>query len=214
MRRLLSIAALLACQMQGAVVIDRIAVIVGKHAIKLSDIERDLRVTEFLNQMPLDLSGAAKRRSADRLIDQSIIRDEIATGGYNRATDADAGGMLNQIRHERYAGSDTRLRQALERYGLSEDDLRAQLLWQMTVLRFIDERFRPAVFITDQDVRAYYDGHLAQLRRENPASNSYPALQPKIRSLLEGEEVNKQFEMWLDQARSGQHIEYKEQAFA
>jgi hypothetical protein len=33
----------------GAVVIDRIAVIVGKHAIKSSNIGRDLRVTQFLN---------------------------------------------------------------------------------------------------------------------------------------------------------------------
>ena len=33
-----------------SVVVDRIAVIVGKDAIKLSDIDRDLRVTEFQNR--------------------------------------------------------------------------------------------------------------------------------------------------------------------
>ena len=44
------------------VVIDRIAVIVGKSVIKSSDVERNLRLTEFLNQQPLSLSA----RPADR----------------------------------------------------------------------------------------------------------------------------------------------------
>jgi hypothetical protein len=200
-------------QAHGAVVIDRIAVVVGKHAIKTSDIDRDLRVTEFLNQMPLDLSGAAKRKSADRLVDQAIIRDAISTGGYNRAGDADVENMLAGIRRGRYAGSDGRLRQALVRYGLSEDELREELLWQLTVLQFIDERFRPGVMVTDEEVRAYYDQHLAQLRRENPANSTFPALEQKVRGIVEGEEVNKQFEAWLDQARKDQKVEYKEEAF-
>jgi peptidyl-prolyl cis-trans isomerase SurA len=201
------------CQIQAAVVIDRIAVVVGRQAIKLSDIDRDLRLTEFLNNMPLDLSGAAKKKSAERLIDQAVIRDAIATGGYNRATDADAENMLAQIRKDRFAGSDARLKQGLMHYGLSEDDLRAQLLWQMTVLHFIDERFRPGVVVSDQQARAYYDQHLAQLRRENPANNSFPAVEQKIRDILAGEEVNKQFEAWLDMVRKEQRVEYKQEAF-
>jgi hypothetical protein len=198
---------------RAAIVIDRIAVVVGKHAIKASDIDRDLRVTEFLNRATLDLSAPAKRKSADRLIDQSIIRDEIATGGYNRATDADADGMLTQIRHDRFANSDARLRQESARYGLFEEDLREELLWQLTVLRFIDERFRPSVLVNDQDVRAYYDQHLAELRREYPRDYSFETLESKVRSLVEGEEVNKQFEAWLDQARKDQRIEFKQEAF-
>jgi parvulin-like peptidyl-prolyl isomerase len=212
MRRLILVFAL-AYQIYGAVVIDRIAVVVGKQAIKLSDIDRDLRLTDFLNNVPLDLSGGAKRKAAERLIDQAVIRAAIAAGGYNRASDADAESMLDQIRRDRYAGSDSRLRQALTRYGLSVDDLRAQLLWQMTVLHFIDERFRPGVVVNDQQVRTYYDQHLAQIRRENPANNSFPAVEQKIRDILAGEEVNKQFEAWLDAARKEQHVDYKTEAF-
>jgi len=44
------------------VVLDRMAVIVGKHVIKTSDIDWDLRVTEFLNREPLDFSSQAKRK--------------------------------------------------------------------------------------------------------------------------------------------------------
>lgn len=196
-----------------AVVIDRIAVVVGKHAIKSSDIERDLRLTEFLNNMPLDFSGAAKRKSAERLIDQAIIRDEIATGGYNRATDADAGRMLGEIRKQRFGSSDARLREGLARYGLSENEMREELLWQLTVLRFIDDRFRPAVNVTDEEVHGYYEQHLAALKRQYPRDNTFAALEQKVRSLVEGEGVNKLFDAWLDQARKDHQIEYKEEAF-
>lgn len=213
MRELLLIVGFLLQAKGSFVVVDRIAAVVGKHAIKTSDIDRDLRVTEFLNRMPLDLSGAAKRKSADRLVDQAIIRDAVATGGYNRGSDADAEKMLEGIRRERYAASDARLRQDLVRYGLSEDDLREALLWQLTVLQFIDERFRPGVIVTDQQVRAYYDQHLPQLRRENPANNSFPALEQKVRGIVEGEEVNKQFEAWLDQTRKDQNVEFRSEAF-
>jgi hypothetical protein len=212
MRRVILILGL-AFQLQAAVVIDRIAVVVGKHVIKASDVDRDLRVTEFQNRTPLDLSAAAKRKSAERLIDQSVIRDEIATGGYDRAGDAEAEAMLGQIRRERYAGSPVRMRQELGRYGLSEQDLREELLWQLTVLRFIDERFSPAVLVADQDVRDYYNQHLTQLKREYPRDYSFTALESKIRGVLQGQEVNKQFEAWLDEARKNQRIEYKQEAF-
>jgi hypothetical protein len=191
----------------GAVVIDRIAAVVGKHAIKVSDLDRDLRVTDFLNGQPLVESADAKRKSADRLIDQQIIRDELATGGYARATDADANAMLAQIRQNRYGGSEARLRQALASYGLNEDALREQLVWQLTVLKFIDERFRAGVLVTDDEVRGYYDQH-PDLRKA-----SFESVAPKIRSTLQGEQVNKQFDEWLTEARKQLRVEFRQAAF-
>jgi hypothetical protein len=197
----------------GAVVVDRIAVIVGKHVIKLSDIERDLRLTQFLNDEPLNLSAEAKRKQAERDIDQQIIRTELDTGGYSRATDSEAEALLDQIRHDRYAGSDTKMRAALARYGLTEDQLREQLLWQLTVLEFIQQRFRPEVSISDEQVRAYYNQHIIELRRKHPDDSSYEALEPEIRDILEGEPVTKEFENWLGQQRQQIKIQYRQGAF-
>ncbi len=195
------------------VVLDRMAVIVNKHVIKTSDIDWDLRVTEFLNREPLNFSPQAKRQSAERLIDQEIIRQEIVTGNYRRPPDSDAAALLAQLRRDRFGESDLRMREALQRYGITEDQLREQLLWQLTVLSFIDQRFRPAVVVTDEEVRAYYDQHLAELRRQYPDDNSFEALGPKIRSLLEGQRINESFNQWLEQARKRARIEYKQEAF-
>lgn len=200
--------ALLNYPLPGAVVLDRIAVIVGKHVVKSSDIERDLRITDFLNAEPLVLTARTKHKAAERLIDQSIIRDEIASGGYQRATDAEASATLDKLRQTRYGGSETRFRQALNRYGITEEELQMELLWQLTVLKFIDQRFRPGVLVTAADVHQYYDEHEAALKRQYPKANSFDALEAGIRASLEGEQINRQFDMWLDDARKRTRIEY------
>jgi hypothetical protein len=152
--------------LRGAVVIDRIAVIVDKRVIKLSDIQRDLRVTAFLNRAPLRINPDAMHKSAERLIDQALIAEEIARGGYTSAPESDADAMLKQLERDRFGGSEARLRQELARYGLSESQLREQLLWQLTVLRFIDDRFRAGVQCGDEAaVDKNFNDWLAEARK-------------------------------------------------
>jgi hypothetical protein len=212
MPRLFTLLIALASALPGVVVIDRMAVIVGKHAIKLSDIKRDLRLTEFMNREPLNLDANEMRKSAERLIDQTIIHDEILNG-YTLPSSSDADSLVKHLVRDRFAGSDNRLRTALSSYGLDEDDLRKQFLWELTVLRFIDQRFRPGVQVTDEDLRSYYDQHLVDLKREYPKNNSFDALQTQVRASLEGERVNEAFTAWLADARKQVRIEYREGAF-
>jgi len=199
---------MLASAAPGAEVIDRIAVIVGRHVIKTSDIARDLRLTDFLNREPLELSAEAKKNSAERLIDQEIIRQEIVTGGYRRPTDEDAESFEKQLVRDRFHGSAAQASAALAKYGLTEPQLRAQLLWQLTVLRFIDQRFRAGVLVTDEDIQSYYEQHHREL-----GTDSIEALKPKIRSTLEGDRINDLFNAWLAHERKTTRIEYKQEAF-
>ena len=195
------------------IIVDRMVVIVGKHVIKTSDIERDLRLTEFLNREPLKVNSDEKRRSAERLIDQEIIRQELLAAGFRRPDDTSASDLDVQLRQERFQGSQQRLRDALAGYGLTAEQLHDQLVWQLTVLTFIEQRFRAATLLTNEDLRSYYDQHLAELRRQYPQDNSFETLEPKIRASLEGERVNQNFTQWLEQSRKRYHIEYKQEAF-
>jgi len=81
------------------------------------------------------------------------------------------------------------------------------------VLNFIDQRFRPGVLVNDDDVRKYYDSHLDQLKKQHPRDFSFEKLAPEIRTLLEGEQVNKQFDAWLDESRKNARIQYLNGAF-
>ena len=210
--RLFLCSSLAAAAGSNSVVLDRIAVIVGKRVIKASDIDMDLRLTAFLNREPVHTDANNKHRSAERLIDQEIIRQEIISGGFRRPAEGQAAALEAQLTRDRFGGSEARLRAELMRYGLSESDLREQLLWQLTVLSFIDQRFQAGAVVTDEDIRSYYDQHLADLRRQNSQASSYETLEPQIRKLLEGERVNQSFNQWLSQARSRYRIEYKQEA--
>src|SRR5206468_1942783 len=99
------------------------------------------------------------------------------------------------------------------RYGSSAAELRSQLIWQLTVLRFINERFRAGALVTDEEVRAYYDQHLADLKREYPQNSSFEALAPKIRASLEGERVNQNYAEFVERARKRSNIRYLQGAF-
>jgi hypothetical protein len=208
-----SLALLLWCLPAWCVTIDRIAVVVDKRAIKTSDIDRDLRVTEFLNREALNLSSDAKRKAAERLIDQAVIREEMEEGGYSQSSAAEVDGMIKGIRGDRFAGSSARLEQELARYGLTEQQLRMQLQWQADVLKFINQRLRPGVLVTDEEVKDYYNEHKADLERQFPQAKTFEAMEPRIRAMLEGERLNQNLDQWIAAARKRDRIVYRQEAF-
>jgi len=209
MVRRLSITSLIVAGIISGVIIDRIAIIVGNSIIKDSDIDRDIRATDFLNGRPLKL-GAERKPAADRLINQALIRREIRIGDYPTATFQEADQELENLEKQRFA-NEAAFEKALSSYGLTPLDLRAAFRWQLTVLRFIDQRFKPAVVVTDQQVEDYYKQHKAALDREHPGQ-SPEDLHDAARDTLIAEQVNKLFFDWLDQQRRDAKIEYHEES--
>lgn len=191
-----------------AVIIDRIAVIVENRIVKESDIKLDIRVTSFLNNENPDFSLASQRKALNRLIDQVFIRREIELGDYPTATLQEADQQLEKLKKERFK-TEAAFRQALRRYDLTELDLRTEFQWQLTVLRFIDVRFKPAVLVTDDEIEKYYREHAAALRREYPGK-SLDDLRDQIRQILTDEKVNQQFFAWLDEQRKNTKVQFRE----
>lgn len=202
----------LAISLASAVIIDRIAVIVGNSIVKDSDIDRDIRVTSFLNNQPLDFSVASRKKAANRLIDQVFIRSEIEIGDYRTATPEEADRQLDNLKKQRFKNT-LAFEQALRRYGLTELELRTQFQWQLTVLRFIDVRFKPAVLVADTDIDNYYREHAAALRRQYPGK-SLDDLREQIRDILTGERVNQEFFAWLNYQRKNNKIQFREESLA
>jgi hypothetical protein len=200
---------LLASPYAGAVIIDQIAIVIGNSIIKDSDIDRDLRVTEFLNGDPLDLSTAARKKAAGRLIDQVFIRREIDLGDYPNATWHQTDEELDRLKRRKFK-TQTAFEQALRGYGIAGIDLRTQLQWQLTILNFIDIRFKPAVQVTDEEVERYYNEHAAALRHAHPGKATLDDLREELRNIIAGEKENQQFFSWLDEQRKDTKIQYLE----
>lgn len=208
MPRRLSILVMLCSLAASATIVDRVAVIVGPHVVKSSDIERDIRVVNFINGEPLDFSLAARKKAASRLIDQEMIRQEIRAGGYPIATSNETGQMLDHLRKEH--GGEAGFERALGAYGITSDELRSQLAWQMTALRFIDARFRPGVVVSEEEMNDYYRTHRAELMKAYPSARGLDDLRPHIEDAIAGERVNKAFYDWLAERRKEVRVEYRE----
>jgi hypothetical protein len=132
-------------------VIDRVAVVVDNHVITQSELLREVRLTELMNGQPLDLGTEQRKTAADRLVDQQLIRNEMQIGSYPKPSPEEGDAMLKKFRQEHYA-SIPLYRAALEKYGVTEEELKQQLVWQLAAMRFTDLRFqvRPANTSVDQ----------------------------------------------------------------
>ena len=187
--------AMIACGVPGAVVLDRIVAIAGDNIVKASDVDRELRTTAFLNNEPLVVNAETRRKATDRLIDQQIIRSELKAGDYKKPLPEEVDAFIRGVIKQRYA-SDQQYSDGLRSYGLTDPTLRHHLAWQLTVIRFINARFRPSILVTDDDVQRYVEQH----RGEGSG---------KAREAVEGERINQQFFAWLDEQRKQLHIEYR-----
>ncbi len=209
MRRLF-LAACVSMAICGAVILDRVAIVVNNQPIKDSDIERDIRATSLLNGVQLDLGPAARIEAANRLIDQALIRREIQVAQYPEAKPEEAQALVEEMRKQRY-GQSGAYQAALQRYGIDDAQLHHQVAWQATVLKFIEQRFRPGVLISDEEVQKYFDAHVGELRRQ---AGGKPVTVDDVRGSIEeqlsGERVNRDFFAWLEQAHKEAQIRYLE----
>ena len=197
-----------------AEVIDRIAVTLDIQIITESEVAREIRLSAFLNGDPLDFSPDARRKAAGRLVEQKLIRREIELGRYLEPGKEEVVPMLVQIQTQRFRSPED-YRQALQTYGVAEGDLNAHLLWQLTLLRFIDARFRPGVQVSDEQVRAYFDREQGILgSTADPGKpRRFEDFRDQISETLINQIVDQQLNDWLAAARKRAHIVFHPEAF-
>jgi hypothetical protein len=197
-----------------AEVIDRIAVTLDNQIITESEVAREIRLSALLNGAPLDFSPDARRKAAGRLVEQKLIRREIELGRYLAPGKDEVAAMLLQIQSQRFQSPED-YRQALQKYGVSESDLNAHLLWQLSLLRFIDARFRPGVQVSDEEVRAYFDKE--QSKGEDAADpgkqQRFEDVRDQISETLINQLVDQQLDAWLAAARKRTRIVFHQKAF-
>ncbi len=194
-----------------AEIIDKIAISVGNQVITEEQVVEEVRVTAFLNQTPLDLSAVEKKKAAERLIEQTLIRREMDFSRYPLPQLDEANDLYQKVR-SRYP-SDAAFREDLSRYAITEDDLRRHVWWQLTTLRFIDYRFRPAVQIGERDLKDYYQQQLAGWQKNGTQPiPTYEESREKIQEILTSQHVDQALDKWLIDARTQVDIRYRKGA--
>ena len=189
-------------------IIDRIAVSVGNQVITQDQLDDEIRISAFLNGAQPDFSVHARRAAAEQLIEQALIRREMNLTHYPLPDLSAADAELNRVEAD-HGGREKVLRE-LAKYGISEEDLRKRLWWQLTLLKFIDERFRPTVQVSRVEVRQYYREQVEKWKQKgvNPIP-SYQESRDAMEKALTEERVDQAVDRWLGDARRQVDIRYR-----
>jgi hypothetical protein len=191
-----------------AAVLDRVAVTVGKDVITESEVIEDIRLTDFLNQSSLDVSPAERRTAANRLVDQDLLRDEMQLEGFPMPGEGAADQTLQEFKRAHFR-TDAAYRSALKRYGITENELKQYLLWQIATLRFTEQRFRPGA-PTPPPTPQKHTTVQAQVQTSQRLQRADRQANPQQNA---GTTVDQQLDAWLKQARAQTHIEFHKEAF-
>ena len=195
------------CILLSAEIIDRIAITVANQVITESQIDEEIRVTAFLNRDQLDLTAAAKKDAASRLIEQSLVRREMDLSRYPLPELSDAGESLESLKA--MYPSETAFQNALQAYGISTEELTRRLWWQLTLLRFIDYRFRPGIQIPPADVQAYYRQQVSEWQQKG--TKPIPTLEEsrdQIEEILTQKRIDQALDQWISDTRKQVTITY------
>ncbi len=197
-----------------AEIIDRIAVSVGNRVITLSDLERQIRVSAFLSGGKPDLAPAARRTMADRMVEQMLIRRELGTGSYPTPAADELDRELRTFRARLHPDAGEFAR-ALADAGLSEADLKKELLWELTLTRFVAMRFTPGVQVSAEETQKYFDTVVAPLARTAHPDQplSIDDYRDEIETKLSGERADREMDHWLKEARGRTAVIFHEEAF-
>jgi peptidyl-prolyl cis-trans isomerase SurA len=211
--RTLFLCALLAAAARGEI-IDRIAVSVGNQVITESDLIREIRVTAFLEKVKPDLSPAGRRATAERMVEQKLIRRELETSRYPSPSPEEVDPLIEKFRKENFR-DEADWQRSLAEDGITEKDVRNELLWQRSLLLFVGVRFRPGVQVSDQEIRDYFDKVV-----EPAARLAHPGepvvleeFRPLIENTLAGQRADREMDAWLKEARRRTEIAFHDEVF-
>ena len=189
-------------------VVDRIVATVNSQIILQSDWQEAIRYEAFVAGRPLEPVHVADRKAAlDHLIDQELLREQMRSSGYQHASDQEVEARIRDFRKQYKATDEASWKTALQRYGLSENDLKNRVALELDLMGLVDARLRPNVIIDSRSIESYYNQELLpQLRQSGAEQVPLAEVTPKIKELLTQQKMNQLLIAWLQDLRSGSQI--------
>ena len=183
-------------------IVDRIAASVGNRVITKTDVEREIRVAAFQDAVKPDLGPEHKQAVLQAMIEQKLIQRELENSRYPLPEAAELAPAIEKFKKEHFK-DDADYQHSLAEYGITEQDFTSELLWQRTLLLFIEVRFESGVQLTEQDITDYFEKTVKPAAEK--AHPGVPVLLEDFRSQIEeklaGERANRQLDTWLSEAR-------------
>ncbi len=177
------------------VLYDRVVAVVDDDPILASDIDRALALGLGPQAEGGESRSALRRRVLDALIDEKLRYHEVERVGLGQVGVSEIESQVERIRSSFATEAD--FQRQLAALQLSEEALGVLVARQLAVLAYVDERLGARIFVSLDDIRAYYDGELGPaLRARGQPVPPLEEVRETIRSLLRSRQLNVELERW------------------
>jgi|GEM_PF-2932327 len=186
-----------------AAIIDKIAAIVNDDVITQSEVDET-------KDLDLKISGLPRRNSIlEERIDHHLVLQQLKSQPPVLLTEEEIKAAYEsfEIRH----GNVELLATFLESVGMNQDDLTKEIHDQLSIRKFIRDRFRPFVNITIEDAENYYEKVYklgAQMVEKTPPP--FAEVFAEIQNQLVESRVQDQLADWLEKLRNESMISVKD----
>jgi peptidyl-prolyl cis-trans isomerase SurA len=191
------------------VTLDRVVAIVNGDLVLESDVDLEARFAAF---QPFSETGPMSRdKLIDRLINRTVILQQMAQQPEPPIPDADVDAELNTLRKDipSCAASHCETEAGWEKFvadhGFTIPELRDRLRLRMEALQFIEERFRAGILdtIPQTQIDDYYKNTMLPVyQKEKVAAPPESSVEDRIREILLQQQVNRLLDDWLTSLRA------------
>lgn len=187
-----------------AVTVDRIAAVIDGQVLTVSEITQMVELRFFPRLA--DSDEEHRREVLDALIAQALRYRDVERFG---AQDIPADTIEARVQEiQRRFPSEAEFTAALGRAELSPDELRALVKRQLQVEAYIQERFAPLVFVTNEEIADYYRGPWREQRRERGLPVSpLGEVREEVRAALRLSRLQIEIDRWTSQLRSRANVD-------
>lgn len=187
-----------------AVTVDRIAAVIDRQVITVSEVSQLVGVRFFPRRNQNE--DEYRREALENLIAQALRYRDVERFGAEDIPRDSIEARLKEIQN-RFA-SPTEFDAALLAAELTLDEVRSLIRRQMQVEAYIQERFAPLIFIPNEEIEAYYRGPWSQQRRERGlAIPPLSEVREEIRASLKSSRLQKDIEDWTSQLRQRANVD-------
>ena len=187
----LALMALLPGALARAELVDRIVAIIDREVVTLSEAEQASEIARART----GAAAAPLVSVVERLIESRLVEREVERFTGEPVSPEFVDGALQEVR-ARFS-SETAFLEMLTRNGFSEEELRATLRRQIGVAQYLEQRFRPLTFVTEEQIEVYYRDELLP-EVEGTRLPELSEVSESIRRILEERAFNARVEEWID----------------
>jgi hypothetical protein len=188
----------------GAVTVDRIAAVIDRQVLTVSEISQMVDIRFFPRTSASE--DDHRRDVLDALIAQALrLRDVERFGAQDIPKDTIEARLQEMQR--RFA-SEAEFGAAIVRAELTLDEVRALVKRQLQVEAYIQERFAPLVFVSPEDIEAYYRGPWTTQRRQRGLPvPPLDQVREEVRLAVRSTRVQQEIEKWTAQLRARANVD-------